>query len=156
MPRRTKVQIQKDNEMLLRKKKDALDKLNSHINSVSNMRPDDMDKISRFIILFIKCETVYKTLYPEMKRTQDELIDVKKLKFNVQKFEAALRFFGISYDHDKMNTMFSSKKSYLVCRDNIVHGLKPDSINEVIENFNVMESTMSEFLSNVSKGLPAL
>ena len=84
-----------------------------------------------------------------MKRIQDnEQIDVRQLKFNVQKFEAALRAFGISFDHDKMNAMFSAKKSYLTCRDGILHGLKKASIDEVLAN-NDKSDKGSIYLTNI-------
>lgn len=157
MARRTKAQIQQDNERILDKKVRALDKLNSHLNEVSEISELNQAKVNEFIGLFLKCETVYKTLYPEMKKIKDEEnIDVRQLKFNVQYFEAALRFFGIEYDHNKMNSMFGAKKSYLKCRDNIIHGLKIESINEVLKNYDEMVLSMKEFLRNVESGQPSL
>ncbi len=76
------------------------------------------------------------------------------MKFNVQCFEAALRFFGISFDHEKMNEMFYSRKSYLTCRDKIIHGLDMESINQVVANYDKMAATMQELLSNVAAGQP--
>ena len=98
---------------------------------------------------------VYKTLYPEMKMIQEnKVIDVRKLTFNVQWFETALRAFGINYDHDKMMDMFASKKSYLVCRNNILHGFDKKSVDEVLAKYDEMRVTMEEFLTNVAKGEP--
>ena len=76
------------------------------------------------------------------------------MKFNVQRFEAALRFFGIAFNHQKMNEMFSSRKSYLTCRDKIVHGLDMESINQVLTNYDEMAAAMQELLKNVAKGQP--
>lgn len=64
MPRRTKLQIQEDNATLLRKKINALAKLDTHLDFVSQLSNEDRDKINAFSILFLKCETMYKTLYP--------------------------------------------------------------------------------------------
>ena len=150
MTRRTKQQIQEDEAKLLEKKKKSLSKLNEHLSEISSMSDEDTEKINRFIGLFLQCETVYKTLYPEMKKIQGEDIDVRQLKFNVQKFEAALRFFGVAFEHDLMNEMFAAKKSFLTCRDNILHGLKTDSINEVLSNYDDMVEKMSSFLENVA------
>lgn len=88
------------------------------------------------------------------KLKDDEQIDVRGLTFNIQKFEAALRYFRISFDHDKMNKMFYSTKSYLTCRDRIIHGLDMSSINEVLSNYEDMEATMKELLDNVANGKP--
>lgn len=155
MARRTQKQIQEDKAKLLDKKTKALAKLNVHLDEVSGLSKDDINKVNEFIGLFLKCETVYKTLYPEMKKLQeDETVDVRKLFFNIQKFEAALRFFGIPFVHDDMNAMFAARKSYLTCRDNIIHGLKMDSINEVIENHDEMIEKMNKFLNNVAIGQP--
>ena len=68
MARRTKQQILEDNAKLLKDKKKALAKLNSHIMEVSDLSEEDKGKINRFINMFLQCETVYKTLYPEMKK----------------------------------------------------------------------------------------
>ena len=156
MARRTKQQIQADNAKLLEDKKNALAKLNSHLREVSNLSEEDRKRVDNFINLFLQCETVYKTLYPEMKRLQKEdPINVRDLKFNIHKFEAALRYFGIAYDHQKMNRMFYSTKSYLTCRDKIVHGLDTGSINEVLANYDEMATTMRELLANVAMGNPA-
>ena len=100
MARRTKQQIQEDNAKLLRDKTKALAKLNSHLEEVSGLSEEDMSKVNSFINLFLQCETVYKALYPEMKKLKKENpIDIRQLKFNIQWFEAALRFFGIAIDH---------------------------------------------------------
>ena len=100
MARRTKQQIQEDNDKLIKNKTKALAKLNSHLEEISGLSEEDMSKVNGFINLFLKCETVYKTLYPEMKKLKEEYpVDVRKLSFNVQKFETALRFFGILFDH---------------------------------------------------------
>ena len=155
MARRTKQQIQEDNAKLLKDKAKTLAKLNSHLAEISGLSKEDMSKVNGFINLFLKCETVYKTLYPEMKKLKEEdSIDVRQLKFNVQYFEAALRFFGISYEHEKMNEMFSSRQSYLTCRDKIVHGLDKESIKQVLTNYDKMAETMQELLSNVAAGKP--
>ena len=133
MARRTRQQIQEDNAKLLKEKAKALAKLNSHLDEISSLSEKDMSKVNGFINLFLQCETVYKALYPEMKRLKGEdPIDVRQLKFNIQYFEAALRFFGIPFDHEKMNEMFYSRKSYLTCRDKILHGLDMESINQVL------------------------
>ena len=129
--------------------------MNSHLEEISNLSEEDKSKVDNFISLFLQCETVYKTLYPEMKKLKKEgPIDVRQLKFNIQYFEAALRFFGISYDHRKMNEMFYATKSYLTCRDKIVHGLDMGSINKVLTNYEEMITTMTEFLNNVADGQP--
>ena len=79
-------------------KKKALAKLKDRLDDVSSLSEEDANKVNNFINLFAQCELVYKTLYPEMKRIQDnEQIDVRQLKFNVQKFEAALRAFDIPF-----------------------------------------------------------
>ena len=155
MARRTKQQIEEEKAQRLDSKKKALAKLNARLDEVSSLSEEDANKVNSFINLFAQCELVYKTLYPEMKRIQDnEQIDVRQLKFNVQKFEAALRAFGISFDHDKMNAMFSAKKSYLTCRDSILHGLKKVSIDEVLTYYDEMQTTMKEFLERVAKAEP--
>ena len=155
MGRRTKQQIQEDRAKLLKSKIRALGNLNAHLNEASGLSEEDMDKVKEFIILFIQCETVYKTLYSEMKKLKDdEKIDIRKLKFNVQLFEAALRYFGVVYDHEKMNKMFAASKSYLTCRDRIVHGLNMDSVNEVVANYDEMRTKMNELLTNVAGGQP--
>lgn len=155
MAKRTTQQIREDEQKLLKNKKKALDKLNTHLEEVNSISEDDMKKVNGFIDSFFKCEIVYKTLYPEMKRLKDqEKVDVRSLTFNIQKFEAALRYFGIEYDHEEMNRMFYSKKSYLTCRDKIVHGFDMDSINEVLINYDEMNTTMQSFLSNVRNGEP--
>jgi len=155
MARRTKQQIEEEKAQRLDSKKKALAKLNARLDEVSSLSEEDANKVNSFINLFAQCELVYKTLYPEMKRIQDnEQIDVRQLKFNVQKFEAALRAFGISFDHDKMNAMFSAKKSYLTCRDGILHGLKKASIDEVLANYDEMQTAMREFLECVANAEP--
>ncbi len=155
MARRSKQQIKEDNDKRLKNKEKILDRLNTHLNEVSRLSKEDRNKVDEFINLFLKCETVYKTLYPAMKKLKDdEQIDVRGLTFNIQKFEAALRYFGISFDHDKMNKMFYSTKSYLTCRDRIIHGLDMSSINEVLSNYEDMEATMKELLDNVANGKP--
>ena len=155
MTRRTKQQIQIDKVNLLKDKKEALAKLISHLDGVSNLTEEQLSKVGVFIKLFLQCETVYKTLYPEMEKLKkEEQIDVRQLKFNVQKFETALRYFGISYDHEKMNKMFYARKSYLTCRDNIIHGLNMKSINEVLNNYDEMTATMQELLANVASAKP--
>lgn len=88
------------------------------------------------------------------KLKKEEPINVRELKFNIQKFEAALRYFGIEHDHQKMKKMFYSTKSYLTCRDKIVHGLDMGSIKEVLANYDEMAATMKELLENVAKGNP--
>ena len=153
--RRTKQQIQDDKAKLLKNKKKALDKLNTHLDDVNNISEEEKNKVRDFIFLFFQCETVYKTLYSDMmKLKDDEQVDVRKLSFNLQKFEAALRYFGIKHDHEKMKIMFFSKNSFLTCRDKIVHGLIMDSINEVVDNYDDMISTMKEFLTSVVNGKP--
>ena len=155
MARRSKQQIKEDNDKRLKNKEKILDRLNTHLNEVSRLSKEDRNKVDEFINLFLKCETVYKTLYPAMKKLKDdEQIDVRGLTFNIQKFEAALRYFGISFDHDKMNKMFYSTKSYLTCRDRIIHGLDMSSINEVLSNYEDMEATMKGLLDNVASGKP--
>ncbi len=155
MARRSKQQIKEDNDKRLKNKEKILDRLNIHLNEVSRLSKEDRNKVDEFINLFLKCETVYKTLYPAMKKLKDdEQIDVRGLTFNIQKFEAALRYFGISFDHGKMNKMFYSTKSYLTCRDRIIHGLDMSSINEVLSNYEDMEATMKELLDNVANGKP--
>ena len=64
MTRRTKQQIQIDKVNLLKDKKEALAKLNSHLDGVSNLTEEQLSKVGVFIKLFLQCETVYKTLYP--------------------------------------------------------------------------------------------
>ena len=64
MARRTKQQIQEDNAKLLKDKAKTLAKLNSHLEEISGLSREDMSKVNGFINLFLKCETVYKTLYP--------------------------------------------------------------------------------------------
>ena len=141
MTRRTKQQIQIDKVNLLKDKKEALAKLNSHLDGVSNLTEEQLSKVGVFIKLFLQCETVYKTLYPEMEKLKkEEQIDV--------------RYFGISYDHEKMNKMFYARKSYLTCRDNIIHGLNMKSINEVLNNYDEMTATMQELLANVASAKP--
>ena len=131
MARRTKQQIEEEKAQRLDSKKKALAKLKERLDDVSSLSEEDANKVNNFINLFAQCELVYKTLYPEMKRIQDnEQIDVRQLKFNVQKFEAALRAFDIPFEHNKMNAMFSAKKSYLTCRDSVLHGLKKVSIDD--------------------------
>ena len=104
MARRTKQQIEEEKAQRLDSKKKALAKLKDRLDDVSSLSEEDANKVNNFINLFAQCELVYKTLYPEMKRIQDnEQIDVRQLKFNVQKFEAALRAFGIPFDHNRMN-----------------------------------------------------
>lgn len=83
-----------------------------------------------------------------------ETIDVKSLKFNIQKFETALRFFGIEHNHEQMMTMFSAKDFYLSYRDRIIHGLQMNCINEVCENYDEIIGKMTEFLQNVASGNP--
>ena len=53
-----------------------------------------------------------------------------------------------------MKKMFYSTKSYLTCRDKIVHGLDLGSINEVLANYDEMAATMRELLANVERGNP--
>ena len=155
MARRTKQQIEEEKAQRLESKKKALAKLKERLDDVSNLSEEDANKVNNFINLFAQCELVYKTLYPEMKRILDnEQIDVRQLKFNVQKFEAALRAFGIPFDHNKMNAMFSAKKSYLTCRDGVLHGLKKASIDEVLAYYDEMQTTMKEFLERVAKAEP--
>lgn len=155
MARRTKQQIEEEKAQRLDSKKKALAKLKERLDDVSSLSEEDANKVNNFINLFAQCELVYKTLYPEMKRIQDnEQIDVRQLKFNVQKFETALRAFGISVDHDKMNAMFLAKKSYLTCRDGILHGLKKSNIDEVLANYDEMQTTMREFLECVANAEP--
>lgn len=91
-----------------------------------------------------------------MKKIKDDVdIDVRNLKFNIQYFEAALRFFGISYEHEKMMTMFSAKKtSYLGNRDGIIHGLQMDCINEITSQYDEIVGNMTELLQNVANGRP--
>ena len=129
-----------------------MDSLNAHLDEVASISDEDMDRVKEFINLFMKCETVYKTLYPEMKRLKDgEKVDVRQLKFNVQWFEAALRYFGIEHEHQKMNVMFYYKDSYLICRDNIIHGQK---IQKVLNSYDEMIGNMTELLNNVANGHP--
>lgn len=157
MTRRTKQQIQDDKAKILDKKKKVLSKLNTHLEEIAGLSDEEMAKVNHFIDLFLQCETVYKTLYPEMKKIQGEdPVDVRQLKFNIQKFEAALRYFGIGFEHEKMNTMFASKKSFLSHRDNILHGLKMESINAVLENYDEMTETMRELINNVNQGQPVV
>ena len=155
MARRTKQQIEEEKAQRLDSKKKALAKLKDRLDDVSSLSEEDANKVNNFINLFAQCELVYKTLYPEMKRIQDnEQIDVRQLKFNVQKFEAALRAFDIPFDHNRMNAMFSAKKSYLTCRDGILHGLKKASIDEVLKYYDEMQTTMKDFLGCVAKAEP--
>lgn len=154
MSRRTKTQIVEDKKNQHNKKVNVLKKLNGHLNSISAMNDEETQRIYVFMNLFVKCELVYKTLYPEMVKIKDnEDCDVRKLNFNVQKFEAALRFFGISYNHEQMKMIFGAKKSYLVLRDKIMHGLNKDSIDTILQNYEIMVRSMSSFLENVAKGL---
>ena len=155
MAKRTKQQIEEDKRLILEKKRKALAELNARIGEMSLLSDEDFQKVNSFINLFLRCEMVYKTLYPEMKMIQEnKVIDVRKLTFNVQWFETALRAFGINYDHDKMMDMFASKKSYLVCRNNILHGFDKKSVDEVLAKYDEMRVTMEEFLTNVAKGEP--
>lgn len=155
MARRTKQQIQEEKLRVLDLKKRALAELKNRLQDSLSLSEEDAHKVRDFIGLFARCELVYKTLYPEMKKIQDnELIDARKLTFNVQKFEAALRTFGISFEHEKMNKMFSARKSYLTCRDGILHGLKKTCIEEVLANYAEMRTTMIEFLGCVEKAEP--
>ena len=157
MARRTKQQIEDEKRLILENKKTALAEVNKHLNYAAQLSEEDVKKIGGFLYLFLQCEMVYKTLYPEMKRIQEKQdIDVRQLKFNIQKLEAALRAFGISYDHEKIKIMFSANKSYLIYRNEIMHGFKENSVNAVIANYDEIESTLKEFLVNVGSGDPAL
>lgn len=153
MPRRSKKQIQEDNQRIFEKKYEVLHNLNENLESISQMSDSDLYTVNSFITQFIKCELVYKTLYIEMKKMQGIQVDINNLKFNVQHFEAALRFFGIDYEHDKMNMMFATKKSYLVYRNNIIHGFKSKSIQAVIDNYSEIEKNMNNLLENVKNAL---
>ena len=112
MARRTKQQIEDEKRLILENKKTALAEVNKHLNYAAQLSEEDVKKIGGFLYLFLQCEMVYKTLYPEMKRIQEKQdIDVRQLKFNIQKLEAALRAFGISYDHEKIKTHTSQPKN---------------------------------------------
>ena len=153
--RRSKQQIQEDGIKLLKEKNKVLAMLNHSLNEVMSLSYDEQIKLNDFLILFFRCETVYKTLYPEMKRLRDnETIDVKQLRFNVSQIKAALRFFGVKCDNAKVNRIFGSKSSFKNWRNDIVHGLKKKSVDEVISNYDEITILLNSFLMDVSNAEP--
>lgn len=155
MGRRSKQQIQEDGIKLLKEKNKVLAVLNHSLSIVTSLSNEEQIKLNDFLILFFRCETVYKTLYPEMKRLRDnETIDVKQLRLNVQMLEAALKFFGIKYDDAKVKRIFGAENSFKIWRNNIVHGLKKESVDEVISNYDEITALMEGFLSDVSNAEP--
>ncbi len=149
MAKRTKLQIQEEERILFENKTKIVTKLIAHLDEFNEISEENKTKIKDFIFMFFQCEEVYKKLYSEMEILEGKPIDVRNLKINVQRIEKSLRYFGIPYEHDDIMKIFNSKKSYLTYRDTIVHGLKMQSINEVLENYAEIKAEMEEFLNNV-------
>jgi len=105
------------------------------------------ENVINFIMTFIKCEYIYKTLY----RLTSDTDHSKEMKLNLMAIKKVFNMIGY-HEEDTLELIFgSSKHSYRQLRNAIVHKISRKAIRTIDSNHIEYIVNMNRFIEDVKK-----
>lgn len=105
------------------------------------------ENVINFLITFIKCEYIYKTIY---KLTCDKTSS-KEIRLHLTTIKNSLKKLGY-YDEDTINIIFgTSRHSYRYLRNAVVHKISRKAIHFIELNHNQQIEKMNSFIEQLKR-----
>ena len=146
-----KVEIDKDEQYLIRKKIDE---------TIKKMKRQLSDAkvtaiIDRFKNIYNICETSYKCALQEYRKKLDKSIKEQDLKIDMREAPAVLKSIGYAFEKNFLKKLFGGNDKELVSlkkiRNNVTHGLNDKYIDILVKNEKEIFETMNNFIDTIEQ-----
>ena len=117
------------------------------------------DKVADFLLQYVSAEGFYKKLLKADKEKSGKKLtaqDKKELKVSVPVMKKVLTSFGVQYDENLLERLFSNEdKNYMECsakklRDRLVHNVNQNVVRTIIERYDSIRKDIDEFFEMFS------